>query len=84
MAREDLGVAQARMKAHYDRKAKMSTFETGQEVLALLPLQGKPLAAKSSGPCVVKMVEETDCFIAAPVSRTDVQLCHVMSNPYYR
>ena len=86
LARDNLTVAQAKMKAYYDRKAKVRTFEPGEEVLVLLPLQGKPLAAKFSGPYVVKKkVRDLDYLIATPDRRKGVQLCHInMLKLYYR
>ena len=85
LARDSLTVAQAKMKAYYDRKAKVRTFEPGEEVLALLPPQGKPLVAKFRCPYVVKKVGDLDYLIAIPDMRNGVQLCHVnMLKPYYR
>ena len=86
LARNNLTVVQAEMKAYYDRKAKVRAFEPRQKVLALLPLQGKPLAAKFSGHYVVKKkVGDLDYLIATPERRKGVQLCHVnMLKSYYR
>ena len=86
LVRGNLTVAQAKMKAHYDRKAKIRTFEPGEKMLALLPLQGKSLAAKFNGPYIVKkQVGDLDYLIAIPDMRNGVQLCHVnMLKPYYR
>ena len=88
LARDNLTLAKAKMKAYYDKKAKIRTFEPGKEVLALLLLQEKPLAAKFSGPYVVKKkkkMEDCDYLIATPDRRKGVQLCHVnMLKLYYR
>ena len=84
LTRDNIAVAQAKMKA-YDRKAKVRTFEPW-EVLALLPLQGKSLAAKFSGPYVVKKkVGDLDYLFVTPDRCQGMQLCHVnMLKPYYR
>ena len=72
------------MKEHYDKKVKEREFEVGDEVLALLPLQGRPLAAKFSGPYkVAKKVGALDYVIMTPDRRKDTQLCHInMLKPY--
>jgi len=86
MARSDLVSGQARMKAHYDRKAQCRSFKVGDEVLVLLPLQGKPLSAKFSGPYeVTRRIGELDYLVRTPDRRKKHQLCHVnMLKPYYR
>ena len=48
VALEHLSRAQKNMKEHYDKRAKYRSFEEGDEVLVLLPLQGQPLAARYS------------------------------------
>ena len=84
LARDNLTVAQTKMKAYYDRKAKIRIFESGKEMLALLPLQRKPLAAKFSGPYVVKKVGDLDYLIAILDRCKGVQLCHInMLKLYY-
>lgn len=78
LARDILSVAWSRMKVHCDKKAKVRTFKPVEEVLALLPLQEKPLAAKFSFPYLVKkMVGDLDYLIALPDKCKDVQLCHI-------
>lgn len=42
--------AQEKMKKPFDRKTESRLFETGDQVLALLPVVGSPFEAKVSGP----------------------------------
>ena len=74
------------MNGYYDRKAKYRCFEPGEEVLALLLLQGQPLAARYSGPYVIeRKVGDLDYVIATPDRRKRAQLCHLnMLKPYHR
>ena len=86
LARENLCASQYKMKAVYDRKACERSFEVGDEVLVLLPLQGKPLAAKYHGPYkVVERVGQVDYVVETPDRRKLTQFCHVnMLKPYHR
>ena len=86
LAGENLKVAQGKMKEWYDRRAAVRSLEVGDEVLALLPVQGKPLAARYSGPYeIVKQVGELDFLIKTPDRRKPTQLCHInMLKKYIR
>lgn len=55
LARDNSSETQTNMKAHYDRKPKVITLEQGEGVLALLPLQGKPLTVSLIESYIVKM-----------------------------
>lgn len=46
LGQENLKLAQRCMKKWYDDKAQQSEFNVANEVLVLLPFQGKPLADK--------------------------------------
>ncbi len=46
LARENLVKAQGQMKKRYDGKVVVREFSVGDEVLVLLPVQGKPLSAR--------------------------------------
>ena len=46
--------SQGKMMTHYDKKAVERSFEPGDKVLLLLPVSGKPLSAKYTGPYRVK------------------------------
>ncbi|WP_435362536.1 hypothetical protein, partial [Klebsiella pneumoniae] len=74
------------MKSLYDRKAKVRELKIGDEVLALLPVQGRPLAARYSGPYrVAKRIGDIDYVISTPDRRKATQLCHInMLKPYHR
>lgn len=49
------------MKAHCEKRAEVRTFELGVEVLVLLSVQGKNLAAKFTDLYVVKKMENLYC-----------------------
>ena len=82
--RREEGTAQARMKRRYDEKAQPREFQVGEEVLALLPLQGKFLAAQCSGSYVVeRRVGEVDYVVKTP-DRVPPALPQNMLKPYHR
>ena len=76
--------AQAKEKLWYDRASRDRTFEIGQRVLVLLPMQGKPLEPKYQGPfTIIDKVGPVDYVIATPTKRRSKRLCHVnMLKPY--
>ena len=86
LARKNLEVSQKRMKTLYDRKAQVRELHVGDEVLALLPVHGRPLAARYSGPYrVLKKVGDIDYVLSTPDRRKPTQLCHInMLKKYYR
>ena len=51
------------MKEWYDRRAAVRSLEVGDEVLALLPVQGKPLAARYSGPYEIDKQSKIDWYL---------------------
>lgn len=53
LARESLKVSQTVMKAKYDRKAKVRSFEVGNSVLLFLLVHPDPLLSKYFGPYVI-------------------------------
>ena len=53
-ARSNLKSAQSKLKSHYVEKAMDRNFESGDKVLALLPIPGRPLQARYYGPYTVK------------------------------
>ena len=78
IARENLKVAQGRMKSVFDRHAKVREFEPGDKVLVLLPIPGSSLQARYSGPYLVqKKVGDRDYLVATPDRRRGSRLCHV-------
>lgn len=84
-ARRKLGMAQEKMKDIFDRKAKVQSFEPGDQVLILLPVVGSPFQAKFHGPYTVKSrMSECDYLINTPDRRKKVQWCHVnLLKPYH-
>lgn len=78
IARENLNVAQARMKSVFDKHAKVREFEPGDKVLVLLPIPGSSLQARYSGPYLIeKKVGNRDYMVATPDRRRRSRLCHV-------
>ena len=66
------------MKLWYDRKARVRTFQEGDEVLVLLPIPGNPLQAKYCGPYkVLQKLNEVDYAIETPDRRKRQQVCHI-------
>ena len=85
MAKRNLQESQSKMKAWYDRKAKLRCFEPGDRVLVLFPVVGNPLQAKYSGPYkVVKKNSDTNYLVRTPGRRKETQVCHInMLNAYH-
>ena len=80
IAKENLSVAQQRMKVKYDKrkKVKFRKFSPGDKVLVLFPIVGNPLQAKFHGPYVVeRKVSDTNYVISTPDRRKSRQLCHI-------
>ena len=66
------------MKQSYDKNTKERHFESGDKVLALLPIPGRPLQARYFGPYTVeKKASDLDYIITTPDSRKQKQLCHI-------
>jgi hypothetical protein len=76
----------SKSKIWYDQKARERSFEEGQEILALLPLQNNPLQAKYFGPYrVLKKLGPVDYLIDTPGRRKTQRICHVnLLKPYHR
>ena len=53
-AQENLGQAQAKQKHYYDKGARSTTFEVGEQVLVLLPTSTQKLLAQWQGPYVIR------------------------------
>ena len=77
-ARSNLKSAQSKMKSHYDEKELDRNFEPGDQVLALLPIPGKPLQARYYGPYTVhKKLSDVNYIVNTPGRRKQKQLCHI-------
>lgn len=85
MAKKHLKSSQTRMKSLYDRRSEKRQFMPGDQVLALLPVEGSLFQARYSGPfVVVKQVSDLNYLIATPDRRKSTQLCHInLLKPYY-
>ncbi len=78
LARESLASAQKDMKNKYDKKAVARSFQTGDEVLVLLPVPGSSLSARFFGPYVVKKrMSETDYMLYTPDRKRKTCVCHL-------
>jgi hypothetical protein len=73
------------MKEKYDKTTVKRSFQTGDKVLAFLPVPGTPLHARYFGPYLVEKKEnDLNDVIVTPDRRKNKQLCHVnMPKPYY-
>jgi len=68
----------SKAKVWYDRRARLSTFQPGDKIMVLLPLQGKPLHAKYQGPySVEQQLGLVDYVNSTPDHRKTKQVCHV-------
>ena len=84
LAKENMALAQGKMKCWFDRDAQSRSFSPGDKVLVLLPIPGSSLQAPYSGPYVVReKVSERDYVIATSDRRRRNRLCHInMLKPY--
>ncbi len=77
-AKDALCRSQEKIKRQYDKRAVVRNLVPGEKVLVLLPVPGAALAARFSGPYVVKnKVSKTDYIIYTPDGRRKTCLCHV-------
>ena len=68
---------------HYDQKSVLRKFQSGDEVLVLLPV-ATGLQAKFSGPYVVdRKLTDTDYVIKTSDRRRKARVCHVNMLKYY-
>ena len=84
LAKQNLSVAQTKMKRWFDSDAKSRSFSPGDKVLVLLPIPGSALQARFGGPYVVqRKVSDRDYIVATPDRRRQSRLCHInMLKPY--
>ena len=78
LAEEQIIHSKERTKVWYDKRARHREFAVGDKVLALIPLQGRPMQAKFSGPYeVIKKISPTNYIISTPDRRRAQRLCHI-------
>lgn len=78
LAKENLKVAQAKMKSVFDKHAKVRAFQPGDKVLVLFPILGLSLKGHYSGPYAIeKKVGDRDYLVATPDRRRRSRLCHI-------
>ena len=77
-AKSNLKKAQGKMKQNFDKNTKERSFKSGDKVLALLPIPGRPLQARYFGPYTVeKKGSDLNYIITTPDRRKQKQLCHI-------
>lgn len=78
IAHENLKSSQGDMKGWYDRKARTRSFQPGDKVLVLFPLQGDPFKARFSGPWEIeRKLSDVNYIVKTPGRRKKNQLCHI-------
>ena len=66
------------MKQNYDKNTKERSFLSGDKVLALLPIPGRPLQGRDFGPYTLeKKASDLNYIITTPDRRKQKQLCHI-------
>ena len=66
------------MKQNFDKNTKERSFKSGDKVLALLPIPGRPLQARYFGPYTVeKKASDLNYTITTPDRCKQKQLCHI-------
>ena len=77
-AKSYLKNAQGKMKQNYDKNTKERSFKSGDKVLALLPIPGRPLQARYLGLYTVeKKASDLNYIIITPDRRKQKELCHI-------
>ncbi len=73
------------MKGWYDKKARARSFQPGDKVLVLVPLQGDPFKARFSGPWEIeRKMSDVNYIVKTPGRKKKNQLCHVnMLKPFH-
>ena len=85
LAHDNLANTKSKMKTWYDKKAVKRSFKSGDKVLMLVPVTGKPFDVKYLGPyTVVEKINELNYLIRTPDRRKSKQMCHInMLKQYY-
>ena len=76
-AKSNLKSTQGKMKQNCDKNTKERSFKSGDKVLALLPMPGRPLQARNFGPYTVeKKASNLHYIILTPDRRKQKQLSY--------
>ena len=73
-AKSNLKSTQCKMKQNYDKNTKERSFKSGDKVLALLTIPGRPLQARHFGPYTVQKASDLNYIITTPDRRKQKQL----------
>ena len=77
-AKLNLKSTQGKMKPYCDKNTKEKSFKSGDKVLALLPIPGRPLQARHFGLYTVeKKASDLNYIITPPDRRKQYQLCQI-------
>ena len=77
-AKLNLKSTQGKMKQNYDKNTKERSFKSGDKVLALLPVPGRPLQARYfSLYTVERKASDLNYMITTPDRCKQKQLCHI-------
>ena len=72
------------MKQNYNKNTKKRSFKSGDKVLALLSVPGRPLQTKYFGPYTAeKKASDLNYIITTPDRRKQKKLCHINMLKYY-
>ena len=73
------------MKTWYDKNDRERSFQPGDQLLVLLPIPGRPLQARYSGPYQgQRKVNDVDYIIQTPERRKHRRMCDInMKREYY-
>ena len=78
LAQNNLRSVQSKMKESYDKYTQSRSFQAGDQVLALLPVFGKPLQVRYFGPYIVKeKISDLNYIVSTPDRRKNTQICHI-------
>ena len=76
--KSNLKSAQGKMRNTYDKNTKDRSFKSGDKVLALLPIPGRPLPARYFDPYTVeKKASDLNYIRSTSDRRKQKQLCHI-------
>ncbi len=85
LAKPSLSKAQDQVKLLFDRRTELHLFQSGDQVLALLPIVGSPFQAKFAGPyTVARQISDINYSINTPYRKRKTRECHVnLLKPFF-